>query len=395
MTDTDAELVARALAGDTLAYGQLVDKYRPAVYGLAYHRMGDRDEAEDIAQEAFVRAYVSLRQLRDTRRFAAWLAAIAHNACSKRARARRRPRDDRAPPPEEGRRTGAVRAAVQEALAGLPDGQRLALILHCVDGYSHAEIAGFLDVPRSTVAGRIHRAKTKLRRRMMELLTTTIQSDTPGQPMTEKVLAEIRTFAEMDFGPEEGPMHLTPHGQRTSLVFPRSRRAGFEVQYTEFEPGHHWAPGRGRSTLEQQHLAHDVVYVVLRGELRLCVGDEEKSVRSNESVYLPWGTPHAFLPVGSDGLTLMTIGVCKPDEALPRYEAAVEKRPRNARAWRDLALACEAAASSSRPDELRQAIQAWTRWTELSESDADAAAEVERRRRWVAALERIGVAMFD
>jgi len=396
MTESDAELVARALAGDGRAYEKLVDRYRPAVYGLAYHRTRDPDEAEDIAQEAFVRAYVNLSKLRDPARFGAWLATITHNASSKRIAAKQRERREAtsAPPPEDRRRTH-VGDTVRQALSGLPCGPRLALILHCVDGYSHAEIASFLGVPRSAVSGRIYRAKQKLRRQMMELVTTSVQRDTPGKGLTEKVLAEIRSFVEMDFGSEEGPMHLSPHGERTSLIFPRPRRPGFEVQYTEYKPGHDWEVGPAEPALTQRHLAHDVVYVVLRGELRLRIGDTEKTVRTEESLYLPWGTAHAFLPVRVNGLTLMTIGICRPDEALLHYEAETQKRPDAPPAWEDLALACESIASAIRPDVLDRAIEAWEQWIELSKGDPDLTDRVAWRRGWVKSLRSVGVEIFD
>jgi|GEM_PF-2681885 len=396
MAGSDAELVARGLAGDGRAYEKLVDRYRPAVYGLAYHRTGDPEEAEDLAQEVLVQAYVSLGQLRDPRRLGSWLASITHNACSKRAAAKQR-EGRAAPPPQptDDRRRAHVRETVREALSHLPETQRLALILHCVDGYSHDEIGGFLDVPKSTVSGRIYRAKQRLRSEMMELVTTTVQADEPGERLMKKVLAEVGSFAEMDFAPDEGPLHLTPHGERTCLIFPCTRRAGFEVQYTEYEPGHDWGIGAGERTWRQRHLTHDVVYVVLHGELRMQVADDQRTLRTEESMYLPWGTPHAFVPVGAKGLAFMTVGVCRPDEALAHYEGEAKKRPPEPRVWEDLALACEAIACSVRPKVLDRAIEAWRQWIELSEQDPKAAAALARRRKWVEALRRVGVAIFD
>jgi RNA polymerase sigma-70 factor, ECF subfamily len=79
MDGTDRELVARVRGGDREAFGDLVDRYRDMVYGLGYHLTHDFEAARDLAQEAFVQAYLKLDQLRDADRFAGWLRQIATN----------------------------------------------------------------------------------------------------------------------------------------------------------------------------------------------------------------------------------------------------------------------------------------------------------------------------
>ena len=81
MNQTDAQLVKEVLQGNTASFGILVRKYQGAVYGLAYHLVKDFTDAEDIAQEAFLQAYLNLSQLRDLSKFAGWLKRITFNIC--------------------------------------------------------------------------------------------------------------------------------------------------------------------------------------------------------------------------------------------------------------------------------------------------------------------------
>jgi len=80
MSQSDAQLVKRTLRGERAAFAALVEKYQGLVHGLAFHKLHDLCLAEEVAQEAFVLAYVRLSQLRDHRRFAGWLRAVALNA---------------------------------------------------------------------------------------------------------------------------------------------------------------------------------------------------------------------------------------------------------------------------------------------------------------------------
>jgi RNA polymerase sigma-70 factor (ECF subfamily) len=77
----DTELVIQALQGDKEAFGKLVDRYQGAVYGLCFHLVGNFADAQDLAQEAFVRAYLDLHQLREPSKFASWLYRVTMNVC--------------------------------------------------------------------------------------------------------------------------------------------------------------------------------------------------------------------------------------------------------------------------------------------------------------------------
>src|SRR3954452_19483397 len=91
----DADLVRRARQGDTEAFTLLVERYRDAIYGLAFHELHDFEDARDVAQEAFIQAYLHLDQLRDPDRFGPWLRQVTVNQCRswRRSRWREAPRE--------------------------------------------------------------------------------------------------------------------------------------------------------------------------------------------------------------------------------------------------------------------------------------------------------------
>ena len=91
MGTDDGELVRQANRGDYRAFTELVDRYRNSVYGLAFHYLGNHEDAQDAAQEAFVQAYQHLSQLREPDKFAAWLRRLTFNGCTDYRRQHGRP----------------------------------------------------------------------------------------------------------------------------------------------------------------------------------------------------------------------------------------------------------------------------------------------------------------
>ena len=158
----DAKLVRDAMAGDREAFGRLVDRHRRAVWGTAYHFLGRTDDAQDATQEAFVQAFLHLRQLRQTERFAPWMRRITTNVCAQvlRRRASREVALDSVERLWSGDRADEVvsRLAVRDALGRLSEKTRLVLTLCCAGGYSHVEVAAFLEIPVATVRSRLQRA---------------------------------------------------------------------------------------------------------------------------------------------------------------------------------------------------------------------------------------------
>jgi RNA polymerase sigma-70 factor (ECF subfamily) len=175
---TDAELVAEIRNGDPEGYSTLVARYQGHVYGLAYSLVNNWADAQDIAQETFIRAYVNLGQLREPGRFAPWLRRVTFGVAMNWLRAYRPAVfqqiegqvdldsldiPDFAPGPQEVVERKELAEAVQRAIKSLPPKYRLPLTMFHLDGLSFQKVADFLDVPLGTAKSLIHRAREKLR----------------------------------------------------------------------------------------------------------------------------------------------------------------------------------------------------------------------------------------
>jgi RNA polymerase sigma-70 factor (ECF subfamily) len=169
--EADGALVARAQAGDRIAFGVLVDRYAPSVRRVARAVLNDPDDADDAAQDAFLAAMVKLKQFDPGRPFGPWLARIAVNAATDR---RRRRAVRRAEPLENHMRSGgtlpdadadrrALGWRLRQALAELPERRRMAVVLFDVEGYTHAEIGEILGLPEGTVRSEVFHARRALR----------------------------------------------------------------------------------------------------------------------------------------------------------------------------------------------------------------------------------------
>jgi len=171
-----AELVRLARLGDEPAFDRLARHYRAAVLAITFSRVGNREEAEDLAQEVLLKAQAKIGELREPEAFPAWLKMIALNACrtwfrrsvpwpeSLDAIAGAAQLPDRSPTPLAVLLEKEKQRAWRRALIVLPQANRLALLMHLWGGYSYDEIAAFAEVPITTIEGRIHRAKAHLRR---------------------------------------------------------------------------------------------------------------------------------------------------------------------------------------------------------------------------------------
>lgn len=161
-------LVQRCLAGDQTAMLALVDRYQGQVFGLCYRMLGQRQDAEDMAQETFVRALRSLRQWDGEREFLPWLLAIAGNRCrtclGKRMRSpAMTPFVEQAP---DHRRSNAggrhLAEEVERALGRLRKEYRTAFLLFHEEQLNYAEIGAALDCPVGTAKTWVHRARREL-----------------------------------------------------------------------------------------------------------------------------------------------------------------------------------------------------------------------------------------
>ncbi|MEW6756016.1 MAG: sigma-70 family RNA polymerase sigma factor [Candidatus Latescibacterota bacterium] len=166
---SDADLVHQVRSGRSETYGDLVARYRDVVYATALARVLDRDDAEDVAQEAFIRAYRQLDTLEDPGEFGGWIRRIAQHQAANLVRRRRAsvpPAWDAAAPGADALAQVAaseLRLRPWEALAGLPAEQRDVTLLFYMSERSVEETADLLGVPRSTVRGRLQRGRRKLR----------------------------------------------------------------------------------------------------------------------------------------------------------------------------------------------------------------------------------------
>ena len=163
--------MARTLAGDRSAFGTLVERYAGQARRVARAVLGDQDDADDAAQDAFLSALVKLAQYDAARPFGPWLMRIVANAATDRRRRRAIRRTEQLDVGLVGGGTrpdvAAERAALGErlraALAELTPRRRLAVVMFDVEGFSHAEIAQALGIPEGTVRSEVFHARRRLR----------------------------------------------------------------------------------------------------------------------------------------------------------------------------------------------------------------------------------------
>lgn len=179
---TDEELVELAQRGDEDSFNQLVVRWERPIYALAYRTLGREDDARDVCQEAFLRAYRALRGFKGEAKFSSWLYRITLNLCRDWMRKQRRTPVSQVPEGLElsdlaGEEPDAVSvedlvarremsAAVSKVMAMLPEEQRTAIILKEYHGLTFQEIADMLGCPLSTVKTRLYQGLTVLRRNL-------------------------------------------------------------------------------------------------------------------------------------------------------------------------------------------------------------------------------------
>jgi RNA polymerase sigma-70 factor (ECF subfamily) len=164
----EGALVARAIAGDRVAFGILVERYAGVARRVARAVLGNPEDADDAAQDAMLSALVKLEQY-DARR--PWLLRIVANAATDRRRRRTVRRVEPLDPgftaggprPDTTTERWALGERLRQALAELPERRRMAVVLFDVEGYSHAEIATILGLPEGTVRSEVFHARRRLR----------------------------------------------------------------------------------------------------------------------------------------------------------------------------------------------------------------------------------------
>lgn len=182
MSWSDEELVARSIGGDLDSFNQLVLRWERPIYALAYRVIGREEDARDVCQETFLRAFRALRGFKGQAKFSSWLYRITLNLCRDWIRRERRTPIAQAPEgvdlldlASEQEDTESVEdlvsrrqlgRAVARAMATLPEDQRTAIVLKEYHGLTFQEIATLLDCPLSTVKTRLYQGLTVLRRQL-------------------------------------------------------------------------------------------------------------------------------------------------------------------------------------------------------------------------------------
>jgi RNA polymerase sigma-70 factor, ECF subfamily len=193
MPPTDEELVTRSTGGDLDSFNQLVVRWERPIYALAYRVIGREEDARDVCQETFLRAFRALGGFKGQAKFSSWLYRIALNLCRDWIRRERRAPVAQAPegmdlielagetsPSDSVEELVARREigrAVARAMATLPEEQRTAIILKEYHGLTFQEIADMLECPLSTVKTRLYQGLTVLRR---QLARTGVQNGAAG-----------------------------------------------------------------------------------------------------------------------------------------------------------------------------------------------------------------------
>lgn len=173
MPHEEDQLLAQAGQGDPEAFSRLVELYEKPVYNLCYRMLGDRHQAEDAAQETFIRAFKAISRYDPNRKFVTWLLSIASNYCIDQHR-KRRPElvdMDAVAPIDLASQSPGIEAQItqqeqeeqiQSLLGTLAKKDRAAVVLHYWYGYSYQEIAEHLSLSESAVKSRMHRARQSL-----------------------------------------------------------------------------------------------------------------------------------------------------------------------------------------------------------------------------------------
>lgn len=249
-------LVERTKSGDLDAYGEIVRRFQDMAYGYGYSILGDFSAAEDAAQESFIQAYRELASLREPEAFPGWFRRIVYTQCAMIARRNRVatvPLDEvaevssTAAGPHELVEQSEMRDRVLGAIRALPEHERVVTALFYINGYSHNDIAGFLEVPLSTVKSRLHTARTRLKKRMMDMVSESLHSQKLPEDFGARVISSIPPLGwgvrkECTFaGALESALSVTDHPCSYETIMGGTALA-FRTRWWKADDGTGWCP---------------------------------------------------------------------------------------------------------------------------------------------------------
>jgi RNA polymerase sigma factor (sigma-70 family) len=197
-----------AQQGDISAFDVLVQRFRDMAVAYAYSLLGNFQLAEDAAQEAFIQAYKDLKTLQIPLAFPSWLRKIVFKYCDRLTRKKQvktvsidttnSQADDRETPPELIQSHEAY-DTILKSINSLPEHERTVTTLFYMNGYSTLELGEFLDVPVNTVKSRLHSARKKLRKRMVNMVKETLQHHAPGKEFNERIRRILKQVPVVSF----------------------------------------------------------------------------------------------------------------------------------------------------------------------------------------------------
>lgn len=171
-TSDDLALVRKFKKGDEKAFNLLVRKYQKGIYRLCYRMLRNADDAADICQDVFVKAYLSMRRFREKSSFYTWMYRIAVNTCidfsKKRPRRELVKLEGHMVNPEEGLKRGKARRAIDHAISKLPPKQRAVFVMRQYEGMSYQDIAKLTKRSVGALKANYHHAVFKLRELLKE-----------------------------------------------------------------------------------------------------------------------------------------------------------------------------------------------------------------------------------
>jgi RNA polymerase sigma factor (sigma-70 family) len=266
--DTLDSIVRKAQDGDVGAFAILVHRFQDMAVGYGYSMLRDFHLAEDAAQEAFFEAYRHLGQLREPAAFAVWLRRIVFKQCDRTTRRRavetvplesaHDPAAPTADPP--------MTHEIFDAIHALPDHERDTMLLFYISGYSMDEVGAFLDVPVSTVKGRLHSARNRLRASLLDTIGDSLRSRRPSRDESfASAVVELLAAARIGDAARVGEL-LRAHPRllvardpmgNTALILAVNggHRALADILFEAgVEPGFHEAAAIGDTTRMQANL---------------------------------------------------------------------------------------------------------------------------------------------